>query len=100
MKEITKAIAQALVDNPEEVAVAMIDSEHTSILKLSVGNGEAGKIIGKQGRTADALRTILNAVAAKEKKRVILEVVDDQNFPSRLMHSETPRFQRAPHSRR
>jgi predicted RNA-binding protein YlqC (UPF0109 family) len=100
MKEITKAIAQALVDNPERVSVAMIDSEHTSILKLSVGNGEAGKIIGKQGRTADALRTILNAVAAKERKRVILEVVDDQNFSSRLMQSDSPRIQRVPHARR
>jgi uncharacterized protein len=100
MKEITIAIAQALVDNPEEVSVAMIDSEHTSILKLSVGNGEAGKIIGKQGRTADALRTILNAVAAKEKKRVILEVVDDQNFSPRLMNHDAPRIQRAPHVRR
>jgi hypothetical protein len=100
MKEITKAIAQALVDNPDKVSVAMIDSEHTSIIKLSVDNGEAGKIIGKQGRTADALRTILNAVAAKEKKRVILEVVDDQNFSSRTTHSAPPRIQRAPYPRR
>lgn len=100
MKEITIAIAQALVDNPEEVSVAMIDSEHTSILKLSVGNGEAGKIIGKQGRTADALRTILNAVAAKEKKRVILEVVDDLNFSPRLMDPDAPRIQSSHHARR
>lgn len=85
MKEITITIAQALVDNPEKVSVAMIDSDHTAILKLSVGNGEAGKIIGKGGRTADAMRTILNAVAAKEKKRVILEVVDDSSYPVRTM---------------
>jgi hypothetical protein len=95
MKEITMTIAQALVDDPEKVSVAMIDSEHTSILKLSVGNGEAGKIIGKQGRTADALRTILNAVAAKEKKRVILEVVDDSNFSPRVIHPDGLRIQRS-----
>jgi predicted RNA-binding protein YlqC (UPF0109 family) len=79
MEEITKTIAQALVDAPEDVSVTVIESDHTSILRLRVGDGDAGKIIGKQGRTADAFRTILKAVAAKEKRRVILEIVDD--FP-------------------
>lgn len=77
MEKITKAIAQALVDVPENVSVTVAESNHTSILRLRVGYGDAGKIIGKQGRTAKAFRTILNAIAAKEKKRVILEIMDD-----------------------
>jgi uncharacterized protein len=95
MKEFTMTIAQALVDDPEKVAVAKIDSELTSLLKLRVGNGEAGNIIGRQGRTADALRTLLNAVAAKEKKRVILEVVDDSNYSRKAMQPESVGFRRA-----
>jgi predicted RNA-binding protein YlqC (UPF0109 family) len=77
MEEITKTIAQALVDAPEDVSVTISGTNHTSILRLRVGYGDAGKIIGRQGRTADAFRTILNAVAAKGKRRVILEIADD-----------------------
>lgn len=82
MDELTKAIAQALVDVPEDVSVTVTESDHTSILRLQVGYGDAGKIIGKQGRTANAFRTILKAVAAKEKKRAILEILDDSPPPS------------------
>ena len=82
MEEIAMVIAQALVDVPEEVSVSAVESSHTTILRLRVGHGEAGKIIGKQGRTANAFRTILNAVAAKGKKRVILEVLDDSPHSS------------------
>lgn len=77
MKELTEMIAQALVDKPELVNVKTVDSGFTTILHLSAGTGETGKIIGKKGRTADAMRTILNAVASKEKRRVVLEIGDD-----------------------
>lgn len=77
MEELTKTIAQVLVDAPEDVSVTITESNHTSILRLRVGYGDAGKIIGKHGRTANAFRTILYAVAAKEKKRVILEISND-----------------------
>jgi hypothetical protein len=79
MQELAKMIAQALVDEPDQVNVTISASGHTMILNLRVGQGDAGKIIGKQGRTVSAFRTILNAVAAKEKKRVILEISDDRS---------------------
>lgn len=85
MKGITQKIAQALVDDPEQVNLSVIESGHTSILRLRVGQGEAGKIIGRRGRTIEAFRTILNAVAAKEKKRVILEIADDEDPSERSM---------------
>jgi predicted RNA-binding protein YlqC (UPF0109 family) len=76
MKEIVERIAQALVDQPDLVTVTEIVGRHTSILELKVDRTDIGKIIGKQGRTANALRTILSAVSAKEKTRVMLEIVD------------------------
>jgi predicted RNA-binding protein YlqC (UPF0109 family) len=76
MKEIILTIAQALVDQPEHVSVAEIDGKHTSILELKVAKADMGKIIGKQGRTAGALRTILSAVSAKKKKRTVLEIIE------------------------
>ena len=76
MKEIVATIAQALVDQPDLVSVSEIDGMHTSILELRVAKADIGKVIGKQGRTADALRTILSAVSAKVKKRTVLEIVD------------------------
>ena len=76
MKEIIQRIAQALVDQPDLVTVTEIIGKHTSILELKVDRTDIGKIIGKQGRNANALRTILSAVSAKEKTRVMLEIVD------------------------
>ena len=76
MKELIKRIAQALVDNPEKVSVEEITGEHTIILELKVAKEDIGKVIGKQGRTAQALRTILNAASGKEKKRITLEILD------------------------
>jgi predicted RNA-binding protein YlqC (UPF0109 family) len=76
MKEIIKTIAQALVDQPDDVSVNEIDGSHTSILELKVAKSDIGKVIGKHGRTAIALRTILNAVSAKAKKRTVLEILD------------------------
>ncbi len=76
MKEIIKTIVKALVDEPDLVVVTEIDGTHTSILELKVAKADIGKVIGKQGRTAVALRTILNAVSAKENKRTVLEILD------------------------
>jgi predicted RNA-binding protein YlqC (UPF0109 family) len=76
MKEIIETIAQALVDQPDYVSVTEIAGMHTSILELKVAKADIGKIIGKRGRTASALRTILSAVSAKAKKRTVLEIID------------------------
>lgn len=76
MKEIIRTIVQALVDEPDNVSVTEIIGDHTLILELKVAKTDLGKVIGKKGRTADALRTILSAVSAKEKKRTVLEIVD------------------------
>lgn len=76
MKEMIELIAQALVDQPERVSVKKLDGMHTSILELTVAKDDIGKVIGKQGRTVGALRTLLSAVSAKTKKRAVLEVVE------------------------
>ncbi|MGD9010728.1 MAG: KH domain-containing protein [Desulfobacteraceae bacterium] len=76
MKEIIQIIAKALVDQPELVFVTEIGGANTSILELKVAKADIGKVIGRQGRTAGALRTILSAVSAKEKKRAVLEIVE------------------------
>jgi predicted RNA-binding protein YlqC (UPF0109 family) len=76
MKELISEIVKALVDNPEHVLVDMIEGEHTNVLELSVAKGDMGKVIGKQGRNAQAIRTILNAASGKAGKRYILEIVE------------------------
>ena len=76
MKDLIGYIAKALVDQPEEVSVAEIEGGNTTVLELSVAKSDMGKIIGKQGRTAMAIRTILNAASGKLRKRHILEIVD------------------------
>lgn len=76
MKDLILVISQALVDHPEEVTVKEIEGLHTSVLELRVAKDDVGKVIGKQGRTAQSLRTILNAVSSKTKKRMVLEIVD------------------------
>jgi predicted RNA-binding protein YlqC (UPF0109 family) len=76
MKEIIEKIARALVDEPDLVHVTEIGGMHTSILELKVDRADIGKIIGKQGRTASAMRTILSAVSTKHKKRTVLEIVE------------------------
>ncbi|MDA8137589.1 MAG: KH domain-containing protein [Desulfobacteraceae bacterium] len=78
MKEIIEIIAQALVDQPHFVSVQEIGGPNTSILELKVAKTDIGKIIGKQGRTADAMRTILSAVSAKTKKRTVLEIMEQE----------------------
>lgn len=76
MKELVEYIAKALVDNPEDVAVTELETEVTSVIALKVAKSDLGKVIGKQGRTARALRTILSVASAKAKKRAVLEIVE------------------------
>jgi len=76
MKELVEYIAQALVDNPTQVAVTEIDGSHSLVLELKVAKEDIGKVIGKQGRTALAIRTILSAAAAKGRKRAVLEILE------------------------
>ena len=76
MKDLIERIAQALVDNPDEVMVTAIEGNQATVLELKVAKEDLGKIIGKQGRTARSLRTILGAASAKVRKRVVLEIVE------------------------
>jgi predicted RNA-binding protein YlqC (UPF0109 family) len=76
MKELIKYIAEALVDNPEEVEVMEVEGERTSVIELKVAKKDLGKIIGKQGRTARAIRTILSAASTKINKRSVLEIIE------------------------
>jgi len=76
MKDLIGIIARALVDNPDEVSVSEIEGNQTSVLELSVAKEDLGKVIGKQGRTARAMRTILSAASAKVKKRTVLEIIE------------------------
>ncbi|MEP0823541.1 MAG: KH domain-containing protein [Ignavibacterium sp.] len=75
MKEFVEFIARHLVDHPDAVSIDTEDREGTLVLKLKVKESDVGKIIGKSGRTASAVRTLLRAVAAKEGKRVLLDIV-------------------------
>jgi len=76
MKELIEYIAKLLVDNPEEVSVTEIEGEQTSVIELRVAKEDLGKVIGKQGRTARAMRIILSAASAKMKKRSVLEILE------------------------
>jgi predicted RNA-binding protein YlqC (UPF0109 family) len=76
MKELIAYIARALVDKPEEVAVTEIEGEQTSVIELKVAKEDLGKVIGKQGRTARAMRTILSAASTKINKRSVLEIIE------------------------
>lgn len=76
MKDLIETIARALVDEPDVVCVTEVNGAHTSILELKVAKADIGKIIGKQGCTADALRTILDAVSKKTRKRTVFEIVE------------------------
>lgn len=75
MKELVEIMARSLVDKPEAVSVTEIGGAHSSILELKVAKEDIGKIIGKQGRTADAMRVIISAVSAKMNKRSVLEII-------------------------
>lgn len=83
MKELIEMIAKALVDNPDNVQVSQIDGEQSSIVELKVAQEDIGKVIGKQGRTAQAIRVILGAVGMKLKKRFNFEILekDERSHP-------------------
>ncbi len=75
MGELVEYIAKALVDNPEEVSVNEIEGTQSIIIELKVASDDMGKIIGKQGRIAKAIRTVVKAAAIKENKRVVVEII-------------------------
>jgi uncharacterized protein len=76
MKELIEAIAKALVDNPDQVAVRAVEGEQVTVLELRVHPSDLGKVIGRQGRTARSIRTILGASGIKVKKRFTLEILE------------------------
>ncbi len=76
LRELIDYISRALVDMPDEVNVNEIMGEQTTVVELKVDKSDLGKVIGKQGRTARALRTILNAASTKLKKRAVLEIIE------------------------
>ena len=76
MKDLVSQIAKALVDNPEQVSVRAIEGEQVTVFELRVAQSDLGKVIGKQGRTARSIRTILSAAGMKLKKRFTLEILE------------------------
>ena len=76
MKDLLTYLIEKLVDHPDDIKINEVAGEHTHIFELRVHQEDLGKIIGKQGRTAKAVRTILNAASVKENKRAILEILD------------------------
>jgi uncharacterized protein len=76
MKALVELMAKSLVDKPEEVIVAVADGEKTSIFELRVASSDLGKVVGKQGKTAQAMRTIMSAAGTKLDKRYVLEILD------------------------
>ena len=76
MRELIEYIAKALVDTPAEVSVSEVEGEVTSVIELRVAKSDLGKVIGKEGRTARAMRTLLTAASTKIKKRAVLEIIE------------------------
>ena len=76
MRELVEYIAKALVDNPDEVKVSEVEGEVTSVIELRVAKSDLGKVIGKEGRTARAMRVLLTAASTKIKKRAVLEIIE------------------------
>jgi len=76
MKDLITLLAKALVDNPDQVQVTEVEGNQTTVLELKVAKEDLGKVIGKEGRNARAMRTILSAASAKLKKRTVLEILE------------------------
>lgn len=76
LKELVEYLARALVDDPSQVSVEAVEDEKTTTLRLKVAPADLGRVIGKQGRTARAMRTLLHATAAKARRRAVLEIVE------------------------
>lgn len=90
MKELLFRIAQSLVDQPEKVEVTEVQGSQCSVIKLKVTKSDIGKIIGKQGRTVQAIRTILQAGSSKLSRRVMLEIIEEKDKPFQIA-GERPR---------
>jgi uncharacterized protein len=76
MKDLISTIARALVDDPDQVSVYEVEGSYTTVLELTVAKSDMGKVIGKKGQTARAIRTILSAACGKTKKRVVMEIIE------------------------
>ena len=76
MKDLISYIVKALVDQPDQVSISEIEGEHTTVLELRVAKSDMGKVIGRQGRNAAAIRTILSAACGKTRKRYVLEILE------------------------
>jgi predicted RNA-binding protein YlqC (UPF0109 family) len=81
VKQLVETVCRSLVDNPDQVQVTQIDGEQTTILELRVHQSDLGKVIGKQGRTARAIRTILAAAGMKQRRRYNLEIIENLDHP-------------------
>ena len=77
MKELVRYLAKSLVSNPDAVEIKETDNEGGSVIELKVAKEDLGRIIGKQGRTAKSIRTLLNAAASRDNRRIVLEIVED-----------------------
>jgi predicted RNA-binding protein YlqC (UPF0109 family) len=86
VKELVIRIAQALVDQPEKVEVTEVQGSQCTIIELKVAKSEVGKIIGRHGRTAQAIRTILQAGSSKLNKRTLLEIIEEKDEPFQIPH--------------
>ncbi|MBR0277827.1 MAG: KH domain-containing protein [Clostridia bacterium] len=75
MKELLETIAKSLVDNPDEVSVNVVEKEDIIVLELHVGEGDMGKVIGRQGRIAKAIRTVIHSATAHSPKKVIVDII-------------------------
>lgn len=75
MNKVLEDIAKALVDHPEDVTVTQVEKEDSTVLELRVNKDDMGKVIGKQGRIAKAIRTVVKAAASREDKRVVVEII-------------------------
>lgn len=78
VRELVEAIVKALVDNPDEVHITEIEGSHACIIELKVAREDVGKVIGKKGVHADAIRRIVHAVGGKKRKRYILEIIEER----------------------
>jgi len=82
MKKFIEFISKKLVDNPDAVDVSIIEGKSAAIIELKVAPEDVGKVIGKSGRTANALRTLLGAIASREKKKAVLEIIEENHDPT------------------
>ena len=76
LKELVERMARALVDSPDQVTVEAAEEDNAMVLRLRVASSDVGRVIGKQGRTAKAMRTVLHAIAARSKRRAVLEILE------------------------